>query len=281
MRRLATLAALLLVFAAPALAQRTTGVISGTVKHSTGAVLPGVAVSVSGVNIVGSQAAATNEQGFYRILNLPPGEYEVAFSISGFKSVTKRGLRVSLGTTIEVDASLEVSQLQEAIDVVGETPVVDTSSNEVGANYDRTWVENAPLRRFSFFDLVNAAPGTLDGGDGSGRGMVYGSSYDENAFQLDGVDITENFFNESSAEPNPDAIEEVEILSLGAPAEYGNLTGAVYNIVTRQGTNEYHGDVNFFWQGDGTTGNNTQELRDHNGNFLDATCATAAEPDKR
>ena len=110
---------------------------------------------------------------------------------------------------------------------------------------------------------------------------MYGSSYDENAFQLDGVDITENFFNESSAEPNVDAIEEVEILSLGAPAEYGNLTGAVYNIVTRQGTNEYHGDVNFFWQGDDTTGNNTQDLRDHAGNFVDATCATEADPAKR
>jgi hypothetical protein len=65
--------------------------------------------------------------------------------------------------------------------------------------------------------------------------MVYGSSYDENAFQVDGVDITDNYFNEALAEPNTDAIEEVEVLSLGAPAEYGNLTGAVYNIVTRPG----------------------------------------------
>ena len=83
--------------------------------------------------------------------------------------------------------------------------------------------------------------------------MVYGSSYDENSFQVDGVDITDNYFNEALAEPNTDAIEEVEVLSLGAPAEYGNLTGAVYNIVTRQGTNEFHGDVNFFCQTDGLT----------------------------
>src|SRR5678809_1002032 len=114
------------------------------------------------------------------------------------------------------------------------------------------------LRRYSFFDLVNSAPGTLDGGDGSRRSMVYGSSYDENSFQLDGVDITENYFNESSAEPNPDAIEEIEILSLGAPAEYGNLTGAVYNIVTRQGTNDFHGDAGFSWQGNGLTSDNSK-----------------------
>ena len=84
------------------------------------------------------------------------------------------------------------------------------------------------------------------------RTMVYGSSYDENSFQVDGVDITDNYFNEALAEPNMDAIEEVEILSLGAPAEYGNLTGAVYNIVTRQGTNEFHGDVGFYFQTDGS-----------------------------
>jgi hypothetical protein len=133
-------------------------------------------------------------------------------------------------------------------------------------------VENAPLRRSSFFDLVAAAPGSLQGGDGSARTMVYGSSYDENSFQVDGVDITDNYFNEALAEPNVDAIEEVEVLSLGAPAEYGNLTGAVYNIVTRQGTNEFHGDVNFFWQGDGLTSNNTDGITNPDGSFFN-TCS--------
>ena len=164
--------------------------------------------------------------------------------------------------------------------MVAETPVVDTTSNEVGSNYDRNWVENAPLRRYSFFDLVKSSPGTLDGGDGSRRSMVYGSGYDENSFQLDGVDITENFFNESSAEPNVDAIEEVEVLSLGAPAEYGNLTGAVFNIVTRQGTNQFHGDVNFFYQSDGLTSNNTEGLKNPDGSFVD-TCGDNRCPFKR
>ena len=83
--------------------------------------------------------------------------------------------------------------------MVGEAPVVDTTSNEVGTNYDRSWVENAPLRRDSFFDLVAGAPGSLQGGDSNNttRTMVYGSSYDENSFQVDGVDITDNYFNEA------------------------------------------------------------------------------------
>ncbi len=278
--RSAAFGCFVLVLGLPGHAQRTTGSISGTVKDSTGAVLPGVSATVSGPNIVGAQTTTSNEQGFYRFINLPPGEYQLSFALSGFKTVHRRALRVGVGSTIEESPALEVSQLQEAIEVVGESGVVDTTSNEVGSNYDRTWVENAPVRRSSFGDLVAAAPGTLQGGDGSMRTMVYGSSYDENSFQLDGVDITENFFNEFSAEPNLDAIEEVEILSLGAPAEYGNLTGAVYNIVTRQGTNEFHGDVNYYWQGDALTSNNSEGIRNPDGSFLDA-CPTDVEPARR
>jgi hypothetical protein len=272
LRRLLAGCALLLLTSAPVWAQRTTGGISGTVKDTSGAVLPGVTVAVSGPNIVGAQTSVTGGDGFYRFLNLPPGEYDVTFTMSGFKTVNRRGVRVGVGSTIEESPSMEMSQLQESVDVVAETAVVDTTSNEVGANYDRNWVENAPLRRSSFFDLVAAAPGSLQGGDGSARTMVYGSSYDENSFQVDGVDITDNYFNEALAEPNVDAIEEVEVLSLGAPAEYGNLTGAVYNIVTRQGTNEFHGDVNFFWQGDGLTSNNTDGITNPDGSFFN-TCS--------
>jgi outer membrane receptor protein involved in Fe transport len=257
---------------APLLAQRTTGGIAGTVKDQSGAVLPGVAVSVSGPNIAGVQSATTNEAGFYRFLNLPPGEYELKFAISGFKKEARRGVRVALGVTLEENAALAVSQLEEQVDVVAEAAVVDTNSNEVGTNYGREFVDNAPLRRFSFFDLVAAAPGSLQGGDSNNtsRTMVYGSSYDENAFQVDGVDITDNYFNEALAEPNIDAIEEVEILSLGAPAEYGNLTGAVYNIVTRQGTNDFHGDFGAYFQSDGMTSNNTKDTVNPDGTFMDA-----------
>jgi outer membrane receptor protein involved in Fe transport len=270
--RATILVALALVLATSALAQRTTGGISGTVKDASGAVMPGVTVSVTGPNIVGTQTAVTNEQGFYRLINLPPGDYQLVFSVAGFKTVTRRGLRVSVGDTIEGSASLEVSALQESVEVKGVSSVVDTTSNQVGANYGREWVDNAPLRRNSFFDLVASAPGSLAGGDSNNtqRTMVYGSSYDENSFQVDGVEVTDNYFNEALAEPNTDAIEEVEVLSLGAPAEYGNLTGAVYNIVTRQGTNEFHGDLGFYLQSHGLTSDNTKGISNPDGSFMDA-----------
>jgi hypothetical protein len=275
-------AVLLLVSSPPLLAQRTTGNLSGIVKDPSGAALVGVSVAVSGPNIVGSQTTTTNESGLYRLPNLPPGEYQLSFTLSGFKPLTRRSVRVSVGAGIEENATLEVGQLQEAIEVTAEATVVDTTSNQVGATFGRDWVENAPIRRNSFFDLIAQAPGSLQGeqgsGNGSGRTMVYGSSYDENSFQVDGVDITDNYFNEALAEPNVDAIDEVEVLSLGAPAEYGNLTGAVYNIVTRQGTNEFHGDANFYWQGNGLTSDNSSGIKNPDGTFLN-TCAD--DPNKR
>jgi outer membrane receptor protein involved in Fe transport len=272
MRRPLLACALTLLAAAPVLAQRTTGSIVGTVKDAQGGALPGVVVSLTGPTIVGTQTATTSDDGFYRFINLPPGAYDLSYALGGFRTVTRRGLRISVGGTAEENAVLEVSQRAEQVDVVADAPVVDTQSNEVGTNFDREWVENAPLRRFSFFDLVAAAPGSLQGGDGSARTMVYGSSYDENSFQVDGVDITDNYFNEALAEPNVDAIDEVEVLSLGAPAEYGNLTGAVYNIVTRQGSNEFHGDVNFFFQSDGLTSDNSSGITNPDGTFLNS-CA--------
>jgi hypothetical protein len=224
---------------------------------------------------VGTQTATTSQEGFYRFINLPPGDYDLSFQMSGFRALTRRGLRVSVGSTVEENVALQISSMQEAVDVVGETSVVDTTSSEVGSNYDREWVDNAPLRRSSFFDIIASAPGSLQGGDSNNttRTMVFGSSYDENSYQVDGVEITDNYFNEAQAEPNTDAIEEIEILSLGAPAEYGNLTGAVYNIVTRQGTNQFHGDFAFYLQTDGLTSNNSKSLANPDGTFVDA-CPT-------
>jgi hypothetical protein len=269
----------LLLLAAHLHAQRTTGDLLGVVRDSSGAVLPGVTVSVTGPNIARAQTTVTTETGSYRIANLPPGEYTITFELSGFRTVSLQGLRVSVGSAVEQNVGLEIGQLAESVSVVAETPVVDTTSNEVGTTFDKDWVANAPSRRFGFYDLVAMAPGSVKGGDGGTserRTMSFGSSFDENAFQLDGVNVTDNFFSEGFSEPNPDAIDEVEVLSLGAPAEYGNLMGAVYNIVTKQGTNQFHGDASYFYQSQNLTSNNTKDVKFPNDKFADA-CADDPE----
>jgi outer membrane receptor protein involved in Fe transport len=266
-KRLAVAVALLATLAVvPATyAQRTTGTLVGTVKDDTGGVLQSVTVTLEGEMIVGSMTTTTSDEGFYRFAALPPGTYEVDFSMPGFAKLHRRGVRVSVGATEEVSVVLKVSRLQEEMTVVGEASVVDTTSNEVNTNYDKDWVRNAPIRRYTFFDLINAAPGVTQstaGGFSNASSSSFGSSTDENSYQLDGTDFTAPLTGEAWPYPNTDAIEEIEILSLGAPAEYGSLQGAVFNVVTRQGSNEFHGDANLYFQTQDLTGRNTTDEED-------------------
>ncbi|MGH9336538.1 MAG: carboxypeptidase regulatory-like domain-containing protein, partial [Vicinamibacteria bacterium] len=240
-------------------AQRTTGGITGRVEDGTGAVLPGVTVDLTGEYVMGAQSSITNENGVYRFLNLSPGTYNLAFTITGFAPFNRNGLVVSLGMVTEENVTLQLSSVSESVTVTGASPVVDTISSDVGTNYNKEWVENAPTARNSFYDFLASAPGVNAGSRDIEQALVYGSAIDDNSYQLDGTDITDAFFGQALATPNTDAIEEIEILSLGAPAEYGSIQGAVFNIVTKQGSNAFHGDLNFYYQSDGITGRNTTD----------------------
>ena len=140
-------------------AQRTTGDIRGVVTDESGAVLPGVTVTLKGPAAAGTPTTATNESGVYRFPNLAPGIYDVTAELAGFTTSTQTGIQVALGGTSEVGVQLKVSTQQETVTVVAESPVVDATTTQVATNYSREWVENAPVRRFTFFDLINAAPG--------------------------------------------------------------------------------------------------------------------------
>jgi hypothetical protein len=266
-----------------AFAQRTTGSIVGVVTDESGGVLPGATVTVHGEGIVGVQTSVTNERGLYRFPTLPPGTYSLTFTMTGLAPLKRDGVRVSLGATQEVNASLKLTQMSEEVSVQAEAPVVDTQSSQVSTTYGKEWVRNAPIKRFSFFDFINAAPGvtqSTSAGTNNAASTVFGSATDENSYQLDGTDFTAPTTGESWPYPNTDAIEEVEVLSLGAPAEYGNLQGAVFNVVTRQGSNSFHGDANFYIQTQGLTGDNTSNVKLSDGTFADA-CPTSTDPNRR
>jgi hypothetical protein len=261
LRWLCTAVALL---AAPSMgwAQRTTGDIRGVITDESGAVLPGVTVTLRGPAVQGTPTAVSNELGVYRFPNLAPGVYEIEVELAGFANKKQTGIQVSLGATQEVPVQMSVSTQQETITVVAEAPVVDSASTEISTNYTREWVENAPVRRFTFFDLINASPGVASSTQTSSRSQSFGSAANENLYLLDGTDFTAPYTGAAWPWPNTDAIEEVQVLSLGANAEYGNVAGAVFNIVTRQGSNQFHGDGNFYFQDKSLTGRNTTDAQD-------------------
>ncbi|MCC7180930.1 MAG: TonB-dependent receptor [Acidobacteria bacterium] len=232
------------------------------VTDDSGAVLPGVTVTLRGSAVPGAPTTVTNEAGIYRFPNLPPGTYEITAELSGFSTSTQTGIPVALGGTAEINVQMKVSTLEETITVTAEAPVVDSTSTQVATNYSREWVENAPVRRFTFFDLVNAAPGVSPATSTSSRSSSFGSATNENLYLLDGTDFTAPLTGAAWPWPNTDAIEEIQVLSLGAPADYGNLGGAVFNVVTRQGSNTFKGDANFYFQNQSLTGRNTTDAQD-------------------
>jgi hypothetical protein len=264
-RRTASFGLVCLFLAGSGYAQTTTGNIVGTVTDNTGSVLTGVKVSLKGEAIVGTQTALTNERGSYRFVVLPPGTYELNFSVAGFAELNRTGLKVLVGQTHEENASLKLPQMTEEVTVMGEAPVIDPQSTQVSTNYDRDWVRNSPMNRNSFVDLINSAPGVGSSGPTSAKtynSTSFGSSTTENTYMMDGTDLTAPYSGEVWPLPNTDAIEEIQVLSLGAPAEYGNLQGAVFNVVTRQGSNAFHGDANFYVQHDALTSRNTSPTED-------------------
>src|SRR6185436_945730 len=165
-----------------AFAQRTTGTLVGTVTDESGAVLPGVTVALKGEAVVGTQTDVSGPQGVYRFAALPPGTYEVTFTLAGFSTLRRSGLRVPVGATVEENVSLKVSQMAEEVTVSGESTVVDTTTNQVSTNYDKEWVRNAPVPRFTFFDLINAAPGVNQAQTGDSRSTSLGSAGSENSY---------------------------------------------------------------------------------------------------
>jgi hypothetical protein len=151
-----------------------------------------------------------------------------------------------------------VGTVEETVTVTGAAPVVNVIETQMSTTYNRQWTENAPVRRNSYFDYLNSAPGISQT---SYRGTTtsatsLGSSTNENAYMIDGTNIS------SWPWLNTDILEEVQVLQVGASAEYGNVQGAVFNVVTRQGSNDFHGDLNFYFQDDALTDRNTTDVED-------------------
>lgn len=260
-RRFSTygLCLLMLVAATPAFAQRTTGEIVGTVTDESGGVLPGVTVILRGAGVGGAPTVVTTETGSYRFPALPPGSYDVEYSLQGFGTLKRESIPVGVGAVIELKVLLKVSSLSETLTVTGESPVVNLASTTVSTNYNKEWVQAAPIRHFSFFDLVNSAPGvsaTSTVGSATGA-TTLGSTTSDNVYAIDGTDLSSPTSGGAWPWPNADAVQEIEVLQLGASAEYGNVMGAVFNVVTRQGGNQFHGDGTYYGQSQSLTSRNT------------------------
>jgi len=237
-------------------AQVITGNIVGTVRDETGAVLPGASVTIRSPALLGGPAVfVTNEKGQYRFPALSPGLYSLTIEIPGFSTYMEDGLRVQVGATIESNVTLPLASLAESLTVTAESPLLDTKESGDSTNYGKEYLENTPIRRFSMFDFLKSAPGMSPQGPGilTTGVSAYGSGQNENLYLVDGTDFSSAYGGYAVPWVDTDIIEEIQIVGLGASVEYGNLQGAVFNVVSRQGGNEFAFDASYYGQFDDLT----------------------------
>ena len=245
---LLSIAACVIAFGAVAsLAQtNTTGTVSGTVADKNGAVVPNAALTLSGPNLIQAQTTTTNSDGSYRFVNIPPGRYTLdVAAVSGFTAYKQQNVEVNLEKTTTLDVVM-VTTVGVSVDVNG-TSEVDTTSNVTGSNVSTEFFSNIPTSR-TVQGLYTIAPTVARSGlrDASGRDRdpsVAGSSGPENSYILDGVTTTDPAFGGGGANLPFEFVQEVQIKTGSFGADQGLSTGGVFNVITKTGGNQFHGDA--------------------------------------
>ncbi len=246
----------LLLAAAPAFAQMGTGTILGQVTDPTGAVVPGATVTATNVDTSFTRSGTSNAQGSYRFPAMPVGNYRIDVSKQGFKTVQAKGLVVSVGQEAEMNIALAVGATQETLQVTTEAPLVETTNSSVGNLVSPQQVSELPLNGRNFTDLTLLEPGivqnTMEAGqtNPSFQGMTYssnGAPVRSNNVMIDGAPMrTLQGLNASSSGATTlglDGVEEYTVVTSMFGAEYGASMGSQTNIVSKSGTNAWHGDA--------------------------------------
>jgi hypothetical protein len=244
---------------------QTTGRISGTIHDTSGGVLPGASVTVTEVRTSYTRTAVTSPEGTYVFVNLPLGSYNVAAEIAGFKKVVRSGFDLVADGRITADFSLEVGGINETVEVSVVSETVNTTSGEIARTVDREQVQNLALNGRNYLQLASLVPGApelnpnaLDIMTGLGiNTSINGSRLNENLLMVDGgFNMDSGSNNSQISNVGIDTIEQVSIKTANFSAEYGRNSGAAVNVVTRNGTNKFHGSAFEYLRNDSLDANN-------------------------
>jgi hypothetical protein len=244
-------------FAAPANGQTGAASVTGILTDQSGAALPGVTVIATNQDTSVTYTAVSNQAGVYTITSVPVGTYVVKAEITGFKTVVTRPMALEASQIARLDFRLEVGALQETLEVVGTSPLLQTEKASVGEVISGTTATRLPLNGRNTGQLALLLTGALTPNPtsftavrnfGSGRPFVNGHREQTNNFMLDGVDMNESIDNLVPYQPSPDALAEISVETNNYSAELGNVSGAVINNVFKSGTNELRGNVFEFYR---------------------------------
>jgi len=229
-------------------AQNITGTIQGRVTDQSGAILPGVDITVRNLATNQSRRILTNDTGTYIVPLLPVGSYEVTAEFSGFKTEVRSNLELQVDQKLNVNFTLQVGEMSERLEVTESAPLVQSDTVTVGSVIDTQKIVELPLNGRQFSQLAILAPGTttLPAGDAMGvveRGgfSVAGNRQSDNNFLIDGIDNNDISINIAGVKPSVDTIQEFKIQSGTYSSEFGRGGGAQINVITKSGSNEIHG----------------------------------------
>lgn len=283
LKKLAAFAAALVLLAGFAQAQ-TTGEIYGKVTDKSGAIVPGVTVTLSGPTLLQPQVAATSSTGTYRFPGVPIGTYTVKFELAGFASIARPGVTVTIGQNAQINGTLEVSSQQEVIEVTAEAPLIDLRSNVRATAFTQEALQNIPSARDPWVIMQQSAGIAMDrenvGGNMSGQQSGFtarGAASGQVKWNLDGVDITDMNALASPVYYDFDAFQEMQMSTGGADVTM-QTPGVGVNLVTKGGTDKFRGSGRFYITDDSvesvnvsddlrkqgaTSGNPIQNIKDY------------------
>ena len=235
---------LLLFIAALTFAQsRETGAITGKVADEQGTPLPGANLSLSGEKMMGVRTAVSDSSGLFRFPALPPGVYSVKAELQGFGTIVQENIRLTTTATLTLTITLKPSTVAEQVTVIAKSPTVDVKSTETASvTLSDEVLRNIPNSQFTS-DIVNLAPGVTSR-------VAYGAAMSRGvSWQMDGVGVGDPEGGTAWVFLNYNIVEEAKVMGVALPAEYGNFTGVIFNMVTKQGGNKFSGHFEVDYQG--------------------------------
>jgi hypothetical protein len=238
------ISALSIVWSLPA--QGPVASVSGEVQDPSGAIIPSVAVTARNTETNVVRSTVSNESGVYTLVGLPPGTYELSAEVTGFKRAVRTGLVLEVAQAARIDFKLELGGTTDVVNITAEAPVTDTETASTGTVIDNKKVVELPLNGRQFYNLALLVPGATLPTENSTLGFrggfnVSGRAETNNNFSVNGIDNNDEAVNAPSVRPSVDDIQEFKLLTGVYTAEYGRSAGGQVIVVTKSGTNDFHG----------------------------------------
>jgi len=248
--------AVLAIFTIPCAFGQTTGTIQGTVTDSSSAVVPAAKITARQEGGAVTRSTTSDARGEYVLPTVPVGQYTIEVEATGFKKFVQTHVEVTLGHVINVNPVLALGEVTQTVEVQAQGVQVETTSTQLGAVVNSRSVVNLPLNSRDTYQLLQLQPGVQSqqgydlfaGSENAGVVSVNGGRGRSNNFNVNGGDANDLFISTPAVQPSPDTIEEFRVLTNTFDAEYGRNSGSVVNVVTKGGSNEFHGDAYEFFR---------------------------------